>query len=230
MREVVAGVIKVRADKASSRAGNHGVIPIRKGIHCDSQDRNGNWGTVDYSVGMQWYPQYSDCRRFRIVYKFQIFNDSDTQVVYRDLAVQMWGTEGLRMRHSNPPIRVAETLEGTWNTVKSISVPPHGTVNVGVELLIGGTFESAEAAVRDTYAGAVPLLKVQTIDGQSRDFRICRTSVIGQNMVVWRDGNKFPIYSQYSLNKDGRNAGKKTQPRTPELDFDEKSSWNELSE
>jgi len=221
IKEIISGVIGARIDRASSRAGKHGAIPIRKGMHCDSQNRDGQWGTVDYFVGMQKYPQYFDCRRFRIEYLFQLFNDSDTQTVYRDLIVESWGIEGPRMRHLNPDFCVADKLGGPWDTVKSITVPAHGTVNVRVRLPIGGTFESAEASVQDTYAGTVPLLKTKTIDDKSRDFRISRSSVVGLNLVSWRDGFKYPIYSHYSLNEDGREAGKKPQPQMPELDFEE---------
>lgn len=219
-KEIISGIINSRIDKNSARAGNYGVIPISKRMRCDGRDRDGNSGTVDYFVGMQKYPQNSDCHRFRIEYDFQLFNDSDTQVVYRDLSVESWGVDGPRMIHSGANISVANKLPGPWDAVKSITVPAHSAVNVRVTLLLGNSFDSAEESIRDIYAGTVPLLKAKTIDEQEREFRVSRSSVAGLNLVVWREGDKFPIYSHYSLNEGGRKAGKKSQARKPELDFE----------
>jgi hypothetical protein len=195
-------------------------------MHCDSQNKDGLWSTVDYFVGMQKYPQHHNCRRFGIEYFFQLFNDSDTQAVYKDITVESWGIEGPRMRHVTPDLRVAEKLDGPWESVRSLVVPAHDVVTAKVRFPIGTSFEHAEESIRDTYAGTVPVLKTRTIDGKEREFRISRISVVGKNFVSWRDGYKYPIYSQYSLNEEGFKAGKKPQARRPELDTTDEVAAN----
>jgi len=199
--------------RSLARAGRVGLIESRSRICCDSETRDGSVVTVDYFPEMVRFHQYSDCRRFRAEFGCQFINDSDTQIVYTQPALEFWGVEGLRLLFSNPQMFVYLQPGDTWQDASAITVPAHSVVGARIEVPIAASFREAEEAINDTYGETVVLLRTQTIEGKAVRLRLCASSIAGQNKVTWPHDKKFPIFNIYSLNRDGRNAGRHPQQR-----------------
>jgi hypothetical protein len=206
-------IISKLLNRRLARTGRVGAIEGPARILCDTETRNGGIVSVDYFPEMSKYPQYSDCRRFRAEFECQFFNDTDTQIVYTQAALEYWGVEGLRLQHSNPSAFVLSSSSGTWQEAGTIAVSAHGVTRARFEVPIAFDFRATEKAVRDIYGESVVILRVQTISGKESSFRICTSSFAGANKVVWPANRKYPIFNVYSLNKRGRNAGRRPQER-----------------
>ena len=115
----------------------------------------------------------------------------------------------------NPPIFLpsAETSADTNTKVVSLTVPAHNATRILVRLPLSMFREEAIAQVRTTFAEAVVKLLLSPPQGKPKEFRICTHSFAGENLVVWPESKKYPIYNTYSLNERGQNAGSHPQTR-----------------
>ncbi len=118
---------------------------------------------MDYFEGMANFAQYADCHRFRAEIDCQFFNDTDTQAVYTNPEIQLWGVEGVRLCIAQPRL-LTSGKSGSWNAAESIVVPKHGIVFVRFELMFSCDIQEALDAIQKYYAGAVFLLKVLALD------------------------------------------------------------------
>jgi hypothetical protein len=202
-------------DRRLARTGGIGLVEGRSRIVCDTTDNSGNTFVVDYFSGMSRFPQYSDCREFRVIFDSQFFNDTDTQVVFTSFDLDFWGVEGLRLQVSGAHLLVPTEGADTWQSAGAITVPAHSVTPVRFAVPVGSNFPGADEYIRDYVGEAVVLLRTQSIDGKMRSFRLCTRSFAGSNAVSWQPQRKYPIFSIYALNVGGRNAGRRPQPRQP---------------
>jgi hypothetical protein len=202
-------------DRRLARTGAIGLVEGRSRIVCDTTDKSGNTFVVDYFPEMSRFPQFSDCRRFRVIFDSKFFNDTDTQVVYTKFDLDFWGVEGLRLQHSGAHPLIPSEGADTWQLAGAITVPAHSVTPVRFEVPVGSNFTGVDEYIRDYVGEAVVLLRTQSIDGKVGSFRLCTRSFAGLNTVSWQPQRKYPIFSIYALNVGGRNAGRRPQPRRP---------------
>lgn len=210
-KEIIAKLLS----RSLARKGPLGVIEGRTRIVCDTATKDGHIVIVDYFGGMGNYPQYSDCRNFRLESECQFFNDTDTPVVYTGPELQLWGVEGLRLLFHNPQLWVLDPSGGGWQRNNAIVVPSHGVTSARLELPIAAYFGEAESEVLTTYGESVALLRLRSITGRAVTFRLCTSSFAGKHKVVWPSEKKYPVFNISALNVDGRNAGQRPQDRVP---------------
>lgn len=201
-------------DRRLARTGRIGVVEGQTRVMCDTTSADGNTYVIDYHPSMATLPQFSDCRRFRIVFDTALSNDTDTQVVFTQFDLEFWGVEGLRLQSHGDEVLIPNEGSDTWQKMRAITVPPHSVVGMRFEVLVGSGFKDSEEAIRTIYGEAVVLLKVQSIDGKQSAFRLCTHSFAGANSVVWPDDKKYPVFNMRSLNRDGWKAGRRPQPRS----------------
>jgi len=200
-----------------ARSGRLGLIEGQSKIVCDTDSKDGRVVAVDYFPEMMKHSQYADCRRFRVKFECQFFNDTDTQVVYKKPDLEFWGVEGQRLILFQPRMLLFVQASEMWQEASTIAVPAHSVIPVLFEQLIGSTFESAEEAVNEFYGESVVLLKTQTIGGKPISFRLCTRSFAGKHYVTWTPDRKYPIFGLYSLNENGRRSGRRPQERQPKV-------------
>src|SRR4051794_31892008 len=88
-------IISKHIDRRFARVGSLGVVEISTRLLCDTHTRDGGIVSVDYFDEMLQHPQYADCERFRLEIEFELFNDTDTQIVFKQPKLEFWGVEGL---------------------------------------------------------------------------------------------------------------------------------------
>ena len=208
-------IISKLLTRGLARTGPLGVIEGQSRIVCDTEAKDGGVITLDYFPEMTKYPQYSDCRRFRLEINCQLYNDTDTQVVYAKPDLEFWGVEGLRLFSHHPSMFLMTQPGGTWEEADTIAVPAHSVSGARFEVPIGATFKTTEAEIQDIYGETVVMLRAKSISGKAVSFRLCTRSFAGLQRVVWPSDKKYPIFNIYSLNKDGRRAGRRPQERKP---------------
>lgn len=209
LKEVIALVIR----RSELRTGRHGIIEGRAGIVCDAEVDEGGTVLLDYFPAMEGYSQYSRCRNIRVQVDCQLFNDSDTQSVYMRPTIEIWGVEGLRMNYRNPHLLEFDDDADVWRDTPSISVPAHSITRLRLIMPLGIDFAKAQEEIWDYYEGAVLLLRLETIEGKAREFRVCTSSFAGSDRVVWPQRCRYPIFNHLPTNEDGRKAGRRPQKR-----------------
>ena len=209
-------VISFSLNRAVSRSGKHEFIEIRSGLFFDVMMEDGAHSSREY---YRQHPNFSfeklKTKAFRLEFEGEIVNHSDVQVVYSKPVCEIWGVEGNRVVWKNPPIFLpsAETSADTNTKVVSLTVPAHNATRILVRLPLSMFREEAIAQVRTTFAEAVVKLLLSPPQGKPKEFRICTHSFAGENLVVWPESKKYPIYNTYSLNERGQNAGSHPQTR-----------------
>jgi hypothetical protein len=202
-------------DRRLARTGGIGLVEGRSQIVCDTTDKSGNTFVVDYFSGMSRFPQYSDCRRFRVIFDSSFFNDTDTQVAFTNFDLDFWGVEGLRLQCRGVQSLIPSDGADAWQSAGALTVPPHSVAPVRFEVPVGSSFTDADEYIREYVGEAVVLLRTQSIDGKASLFRLCTHSFAGLNAVCWPPERKYPIFNIYALNVGGRKAGRRPQPRHP---------------
>lgn len=205
-------IITKLLDRRLARTGRVGVIEGSSRVLCDTRTSDGGIVAVSYFPEMSKYSQYADCKRFRVEIECQFFNDTDTQVVFTQPKLEIWGVEGVRLLYSSPKAFVL-TDSGTWQEAGTIAISSHGVTKARFDISLAYNFSDTEEEIRLTYGESVVLLRVLTISGESFALRICTSSFAGARKVVWPAEKTYPIYNLYSLNRDGRQAGRRPQER-----------------
>jgi hypothetical protein len=202
-------------DRGLARTGAIGLVEGRARIVCDTTDRSGDTFVVDYFSAMSRLPQFSDCRRFRMIFDSKFFNDTDTQVVFTKFDLEFWGVEGLRLQHGGEQPLIPSEGADMWQSAGAITVPAHSVTSFRFEVPFASNFPNADEHIRDYVGEAVVLLGTKSIDGKVRSFRLCTRSFAGRESVVWPPETKYPVFNMLSRNVGGRKAGRRPQPRHP---------------
>lgn len=119
-------------------------------------------------------------RELRFVATGHLFNESGLPLLLREPRVLFWGEDGLRVRHVNPKLLVADTPSPV------VTIPAHGTVPIKIEV---GVMVSQLA---DMYGNAIPVLELETTKGKAYCFPLKSSAMwrIGDGFVAWDNRRK----------------------------------------
>ncbi len=213
-KEIISGELR----RNMARAGKQGVIESASGIYrCCEMEQNGPI-RIGFYAGANNLLNFEELAPLFVMYEFELFNDSNTQIIYTSPQLEIHGIEGMRLLHRKISIMTARHEGGDWSEATSITVPAHGIVRVRCVCGLSMHLKEAEAHLLENYAGTVAQICLATINGKQHRYRIATHSFLGRNVVVWPERRMYPIYNQYSLNDKLRESGRKPQSRKPELD------------
>lgn len=134
--------------------------------------------TVVGPNGETWQSLYVDRknepRDIRYSATGHLYNESDTPLLLQDPKVIFWAEDGQRVQHTNSKLEVGGALSSV------VTVPSHGTVQIGIALSI------SSADLASTYADSIPILELYTTSGRFYRFPLgISIWPVSKDTVAW---------------------------------------------
>lgn len=162
---------------ASKRSGKVGWVKDQCGFYCLATAEDGR------SLETKFQPEnmFLDTDPLELRIRGDLYNDTDTQLVFVKVSVLFAHPEGEDVLFKNPSI----TVDG--KKLATISVPSHGTCTVTFSILIH------RQDLVTIYARTIPVLKASAAHGAEYSLRLSGVSFYGHPWSTWTRQGDRPV-------------------------------------
>ena len=137
-----------------------------------------------------FYPQEEDVKNIismRVVFRGVFYNNTSSQITLRDLCIDFYGPDGIRITHGNPYISFGDK---SGHLIQSIAPKSYCDVFISTQI--------SPEDLKTLYKNVVPVLQGTTFKGERLYFPLTPGELWGPPGVRWNKRKKRVVTPQQS--------------------------------